>query len=413
MIEVSEFINRRLSRVGFVLLAMSLAGCASNGHRELITSFDDLTSASEREGVSDVTQNRIVSMAGSLPQAITGAVYRYKSARAASTAFGLTPGTTYLQVKTIPAPKDAADTMRNVASKLRAVQMGASQVAQDTIAERTLSRPRGDGEDSVSSSSLQSAMKAKNDSRRKFDLAVTDARDVINKSGLMVVRWDVRAEDSRGFASQLFSVEGESSSVISGFAIFAGLRETTLNAGRDLDDLLDSLHLEYRLQPHWTWRVWDWYCPDRHTRITTRTVQARQIAFVQDSDSRSKLGVRLDAEIEELTGVARDLAELGRIEVDLMFERAASLSNEAFLANAEWSTHRVNYGDGQGCEEGGHPQDGEVGKPTAAHTIRCLMKSLNNDTDPDRNDSDGGGWQTLYAVDSDLGSLVDLFDDCD
>ena len=74
-----------------------LSGCCSTGG--LITSLEDLTTESSKEGRIKVPQYRVISVPGILPFADAGSLQFYKPKRKPSTAIGLSHGNSYIQSK--------------------------------------------------------------------------------------------------------------------------------------------------------------------------------------------------------------------------------------------------------------------------------------------------------------------------
>jgi len=89
----------------FILSVIILQGCGSSGG--LITSLEDLTTESSKEGFAKVPQYRVVSIPGLLPFVEGGSLHFYKARRRPSSAIGLSVDKSYVMESVIKSECDS------------------------------------------------------------------------------------------------------------------------------------------------------------------------------------------------------------------------------------------------------------------------------------------------------------------
>ncbi|MEM7305985.1 MAG: hypothetical protein AAF682_04910 [Planctomycetota bacterium] len=375
-------------RRGGVAVLLCLASClGTNG--SLVTTLDDLTSETQREGLTSINQNRIASVSGSLAHEAPGSVMRYKNDRAASTAFGLTEGKTHILTKTVEPPD-------GYLAKVAEVKL-AIQIAQDSAAkvvELRLEKLKAEAEVrralEADDGSVTQARQALGQVKTKLDQADADfsgklltARKKLDTPGIIVFRWATTDESSFSLRA-VVGLDASSSEQSSGFAIVAGWREATLVVGEDITDAFDSLNLDRHFDwgYHLVWGFVPWFFSvreDPHVRLTTRVGQVKALAYLQDVQSSASLYAKIEASLDDLQNLDDAVKQLEQIEIEMTLNRVASLSSEGFLQAPEWTT----------TEDGG--ADG------AFKSMRALRKTES-------------GWHTVFAVDTDFADLVRMFD---
>lgn len=97
-------IRSKISQALVVSLGLVLGGCSSTGG--MITSLEDLTTESSKEGWSKVPQYRVISVPGILPFADAGSLQFYKPKRKPSSAIGLSNGDSYIMQSVIDSECD-------------------------------------------------------------------------------------------------------------------------------------------------------------------------------------------------------------------------------------------------------------------------------------------------------------------
>ncbi len=395
MMNAARSACRTLAGSLLVLLAfLTVGGCSSTGSG-LITSFDDLTSESERQGTTDINQNRIISISGSLPHTMPGTIYRYKKSRAASTAFGISTGNSYVLSKTIEAPSDAKELLSSIRDSILEARLAAAKLAalrlQQIQLESGLESDDDDSDRAILKSQANLLAPQVTKARDDLSTRVNIANKLINESGLLVFRWSTQ-ERSDVSLQTLFGLRSRRESASSGYAIVAGLRESTLFVGKDIGKLFDST-LDLRERFHWDLGLrWNWfpwffyYGEDENLRITTKTIQVQHIAYFKDLDIATAVAASVDTTIEQLANHGKLVEQLQEIEIDLAFASSAILSNEARLAEAKWS----------------QTNSAELLKEVNEPVKSLALKDSEEFRQP-------GDWQTIFVVDTDLKALKNLF----
>lgn len=312
--------------------------------------------------------------------------------------FGLTDANSYNEVLTIPAPttQPPGDLVVSIKSKLRAAQLaGVTFVAAKIRVadlERDL-RELEEGADAARRSSLESqlteARTALSTARGALNTATATASDAIDQPGIVVFRWATESKSAFSLAA-LFGFQSREDVSSSGYTIAAGWRESTLVVGPDIRDL--------RLAEGESWDWWvllggwfPWFgrsTPDKYRQVTTRAIQTRAIAYLQDVSIAKSLEVNLDAAIDDLGSAAKALEAADRIEIEFALAQVQSLTTEGVFGNAGRTVvsdvlqREIDQAEGE--------------------TLRATAASFYGD-DEER------GWLTLLSVEVDLPDLQQMF----
>ncbi len=436
-----------------LFLFAPLLGCTSSSHT-LITSFKDLTSDVDREG-RNVDQNRIFSISGSMPQAYPGQILRFSRKRGVETGFGLTNGQSYVQMKTISAPDNALEKMKVVRESILAAQEAGANYAQvrlkllglEAVAENK-SEPDGGPKDPSSGSIetvedegsnateeksgsnatkedglqdqvvsvLQRTQESALEAKANLDAKIAAAAKVINESGLVVVRWDVDRR-SKGRLSTLLNLDWNKEEAIGGYAILAGLRESTLFVGPDLAS--DGGNLGHKKQ--WNWGVMKFgivpwfgeYRYDPNVRITTHTMQTRNLMYLQDSKSADHTEFELSLTYDQLKDIPKTLKEAGTLEIEHALSRLKNLSNQGILSDPDWSRTPVflwgSKARKEHCARRSGLQDHDGFEALSSDALLDRRSDGNSAVEGAAGDLLVDGWITLFAVDANYWELLKMF----
>lgn len=397
-----------------VLSLALLSACTGTGGERLINSYEGLTSEVDSQGSSNIDQNLIFSISGSLPQAFPGQILRFKSKRNVSTAFGIVKDSSGILVREVAAPPDAAQLVVAARDAILAAQ-AATRALLQAEAERTLLQGRlpdtsatttkaGDEPQTKPAATpptadeLRDADTAVRTARTTAEDALDTARKAVSVPGLVVVRWDTKngSTTSAGFGNSStdggagLAVDTKRNSQSSGYMILAGLREATLFVG---DDLQERFGLDGRLARQWRWGQFEFPFVgsrkrDEHVHVTTRIVQAKFLLYLEDSATASALGAQLRLAIDKDNSLGDQLKELRKLQIELAVESAQNLSNVGMIAGSTWQFFA--FDSAAGTEEGADaPSD--LGAPHGY---------------------DPNGWQTFYSTDADLAELLEMFHRC-
>ncbi len=331
---------RYFKSLAIMILSTSiLAGCGSSSPN-MITSFKDMTQQVSREGGSKVDQNRILSITGQMSQAFPGQLMHYNKKRGVSTAFGLTDSHSYLQIKTIKAPDDAEKKMICVRNAIQKAQTAGNKFVEKRMAllSQAAMKLTIDDKDFPDSFLADSSIVA---AEETMNQAIQDASEAIKDSGLIIVRWQSKNEESARIKTSIGGYGSDSTGFTSGYAIFAGLREITLFVGPDVKNQSNDLA-----------KNWDWFITEspliermklnKYIRITTYTLQSQHVLYLQDQNS--SVSKEFLASLDFSKGSALSLIQsLSKVEISKSYQKVQSLSNQGFLGCPTWTRQLFHY----------------------------------------------------------------------
>ncbi len=404
------------------LLCACLLSCA--GQQTIITSLEDLTSETERQGLSDVNQNRILSITGLLPQVQVGSIYHYKKGRSPSTAIGISRGPSFYVESKIEGPKDSA-AIDKVREKILKVRIAAGRALRKKITASkaqalVLEAEQDDSDLSTLDSliaSLEQADREYESARESFDDALNDASLEIKDAGVLVVRWDSTRGKEGGISfGSLFGSDASSESKTSGFAILSGLRLTTLFVGQDIWDVDPNIERTWWFYgDHFPW-VLDWKFPFighrtiRNVRLTTHVFQTRRVVYLQDMDFSEEFELAVKGSYQDFSRLSDTLEELDSIEINYIESRMASLSNMGVVGETQRRVYPAGFGVPDLKSLAGH--DGV----DPYLNLACLqITGRSFDAQIKRNETSRlaptmDEWQTIYTVDTDFEALRERFE---
>jgi hypothetical protein len=351
--------------LAMLIASIGLSGCASSDST-LLTSLEDISTQSQRQGAFDINQNRIVSIAGLLGGPDVGTMQRFKHGRAASTAIGITEEpTSFYITSTIPASSSSTSILRD---KL----LEAREFAADAISKRLrVTDARKDK--SKTTAAVEATQREYETARTAFETSLKQAMAEV-KPGMLVFRWSTNREESGGVsAGSLLDAGASSSRATSGFGILNGVRLSTLYVGKDLKDVTTGQ------VPTTEWFTWQ--APflvscyqDRNVRLVTHVLQSKEVSWIQDTTLASRVAANLDASYRQLQNLSGALSPSDKIEINYLLERLDSLSNMGTMAGVEYERK-------------------ELGKWSIDKDHLSSVK----------------GWLTVYEVDTDLDDLRELY----
>lgn len=342
-------------------LAMSAAaGCASK--TGLITSLEDLSTESRREGFVKVPQYRVVSVPGLLPFAEVGGLYFYKPKRQPASAIGLSPDHSFILVAEIDSGCDNACMIpiKDALSKLRAQALDLIQNKIELSRRLNTEKPKAEELRLQAEAADREALEAYKKSRDQFDKSYDNVVNRLIHNGVMIYRWSTSSKTSGAMGlGNLFGASGSNSEQYNGFALISGLRMATLFAGNDILSAWPRLDKKSRY----------------HNRfeLTTFVMQAKHIMYSAEADLESLLQANLKASYDQLANLPETVRSLDRIEINAVIAKLSNLSNMGILGVVRRSTVPIDW----------------------AQTGLEQRLRLN-------------GWNTFYSVESDLIDLMDL-----
>lgn len=350
--------------VFLVCINIILNGCSSTGGQ--ITSFEDLTTESSKEGWSKVPQYRVISIPGLLPFSDIGGVHFYKARRKPSSAIGLSnTASSYIVERTINGSCDMS-CLAKVRDKIMQVKVAGANLVEDKVnltrmRSKQLSSDASDEDKKRYQKNLKAVYDQYAKTRVDLDSKHKKAVESITNNGVLVFRWNTGTKKSGAFG--LGSIFGGSASIDetqSGFGLVSGLKLSTLYIGNDIMNVWGRINTKYRYSNRF--------------EITTYAMQAEHIMYMSEYDLSSALGTKLKASYSQLANAGDTLKQLDNIEIEAALSKVSNLSNIGVIGASKSNIIIIDWS-----------RPGSIGMVN-------------------RND----GWQTIYAVKSDLEDLLDM-----
>lgn len=340
-------------RAGLLLLALLFtSGCSTTGGG-LITSLEDLSTESVKEGWIKVPQYRVVSIPGWLPFADVGGLYFYKARRKPASAIGLSPGKSFELTSEITGGCDL-DCLVEMRAGIVALTALAQDVVETKIALTELQAAR-----ETVSTALAEAKSSHDQVRNAFNIKYEAVIASLKDAGVLVYRWSTTNKASgSGLFGSLFSGSAKSEHSYNGFALISGIRSRTLFAGQDF--LTGWLDLDRKSRYH------------NRFEVTTHVMQAQHVVYGATMDLNQIAQAKLRASYEQLKGLPETWKSL-EVEVQATLARVANLSNMGVMGNITRTISDVQW------------------------SVEAQQSRFADD-----------GWSTFYSVSSDFGDLSEL-----
>jgi len=346
---------RKSNQLSIVLLAgVILSGCSSTGGQ--ISSFEDLTTEAKKEGWIKIPQYRVISIPGMLPFSDVGGVHFYIPKRKPSSAIGISVAKSYAIETTINSTCDQ-NCLTSIKKKILLVKSTAANliVAKIGITRLLSSVPKAD------TSAIMAATSKYDTIRADLDTKHQDAMNEIKNNGVLVFRWNTNTKKSGSLGfGEIFGISGAKDEAQSGFGLISGLKTSTLYLGEDIKDTWGSLNSESNY--------------NNRIEVTTYAMQAQYIVYMSEYDLSSSLSANLKASYSQLSNLSETIKNLDSIEIYVTLAKVLNLSNIGVIGNSKRIKVDVDW------------------------------KNPNLFESPSRLD----GWQTIYAVKSDLKNLLEM-----
>lgn len=347
-----------ISSLTGTLFAAALSGCASTGG--IITSLEDLSTESVKEGFIKIPQYRVASIPGWLPFADVGGLYFYKPTRKPASVIGLSPGQSFKLVSEIPSTCDdkCLGAIRNHITTLGTLAQTLIQTRVDLSI--LLSRQAGPAPEVTAQATIDKANGAYREAQTRFDSGYETVVKSIQDSGVLIYRWttDSSRSGSVGLDS-LLGASAQENQKQNGFALVSGIRTTTLFVGNELLAEWKHLDKESRFSNRF--------------EMTTHTMQAKHIMYGNISDVGLYAQAKIDASYQQLANSADTLKALTKIEIGMALSRVSNLSNIGVMGNMKRTVTPIKWDQ------------------------EALKKRFEDDN-----------WLTFYSVESDFTDLLEL-----
>lgn len=346
-----------------VCLGLVVSGCVSTGG--LITSLEDLTTESSKEGWSKVPQYRVVSVPGILPFADVGSLQFYKPKRKPSSAIGLSNGNSYIMQSVINSECDEGclTTIRDNLLLLRAKAESVVEARINLTSVSALVPPEGANNATIAAynQSVSTAKTAYSTAKTELDAKHQEVVKSINKNGILIYRWSSSTSNKGSLGlGDILGVSGSKNESYNGFALVSGLRTATMFVGKDLVSAWSNLNTDSNYSNRF--------------ELTTHVMQAKHIIYVTEYDLLGMIDAKLKASYDQLANLTETIKTLDKIEINAALSKVSNLSNMGVLGKSVRTTRDVDWS-----------------KPAGILNL-----------------SDLNGWQTFYSVESDLTDLMEL-----
>ena len=352
-----------------ILCAASLSGCASNAG--IVSSLEDLSTESVREGVVEVPQYRVASIPGWLPFADVGSLHFYKPSRKPASIIGLSPGKSFKLISEIRSDCKE-DCLYAIRDDIAALGTLAQTLVRSRVDLSELLARQSDAGGTGDSKAVEQAKEAYAKAQLDFDGAYEKVSKSISHNGLLIYRWTTDSSQSGSIGlDKLFDTTAKENSRHSGFALVSGVRTTTLFIGEDLKDAWGQLNKCSRFA-------------DRFG-LTTYTMQAKHIVYGNLLDLSQYATAKIEASYDQLAHPAETLKALTTIEIGMALSRVSNLSNLGVMGNVVRRTAPVDWDD---------------------ESLRNRLSEPNQLCEPNRPCEPG--WLTFYSVESDFKDLLEL-----
>ena len=321
--------------VGACVALLILTACSSTGG--LITSLEDLSTESVKEGFVKIPQYRVASIPGWLPFADVGGLYFYKPSRKPASAIGLSPGASFELVSEIVGaePNTCTETcLAEIRTRLTRLGGLATELVQAradlSLLQARQARQAAGAEPPVSDGQIDEVKNQYRAAQKRFDTHYEGVVDAIRSNGVLIYRWATDSSQSGGFGlGSLLGGSAQQDERRNGFALVSGIRTKTLFVGRDLLDAWPQLDKDSRFSNRF--------------EITTHVMQARHILYGHVADVSRFAQARLQASYAQLANFPQALKELDEIEVNMALSKVSNLSNIGVMGNMKRSIVPIQW----------------------------------------------------------------------
>lgn len=337
-----------------LFLVVILSGCSSSVGQ--IASFEDLTTEASKEGLTKLPQYRVISIPGMLPFSDIGGVHFYKPKRKPSSAIGISHDKSYAIETTINSTCDQA-CLSCIKEKILLVKNTATRLIEMKINLTKLHsmKPK------VDASIIMAATTKYNNKRDELDKKHKDAMTLIINNGVMIFRWNTNINKANSIGlGAILGVSSTKDETQSGFGLISGLKTSTLYIGKDIQDTWANLNIGSKYSNRF--------------EVTTYTMQAQYITYMSENDISSSLGANLKASYSELSNLSDTIKKLDNIEINTALSKVSNLANIGVIGDSKRKRIDIDWKN-----------------PNKLNSIDRL-----------------NGWQTIYAVKSDLTDLLEM-----
>ncbi|WP_461210538.1 hypothetical protein [Desulfocurvus sp. DL9XJH121] len=348
------------------VVAMLLAGCS---HKAMVTSFQDITSESKRQGWFYGRQYSSVSIPGFNAAYEPGRLYSYNPARGPLTATGIAPGEQSLIISKTVQGSDDENAIIAIKTQLETVKQLTEEVVQARIdmLKNDINAKAGSGT-TIFNNVDANAATAYSTKLGQLKAAETTLNNQVNKNGIMIFRWayGTVADESTDVA-EILKTNNEAGAQSSGYAIINGLRVSTLYVGTDI------LKQWNEVRDIGFWRAWP--------QIVTTVAQTRQIAYTSELDLEQVFAAELNLDYETVENVAANWKTELSVVIKTYAARFEKCANTGLIGKEVITQREVDWGQRQTTQETAlpaHLQEWSTFYQTST-SLKALKKTMGGD----------------------------------
>lgn len=306
----------------------ALSGCSTTGG--LITSLEDLSTESVKEGFVKIPQYRVASIPGWLPFSDVGGLYFYKPSRKPASVIGLSPEKSFELISEI-----SGDCTQTCLADIRAQITTLGTLAQTLVQTRVdlsllLAKQVTKTSDAPNQETLDKANTEYKQAQKDFNTNYEKVVNSIQSNGVLIYRWatDSSHSESLGLDS-LLSATAQQDQKRNGFALVNGIRTKTLFVGNDLCDAWEQLNKNSRFSNRF--------------EMTTHVMQAKNIMYGNVADVSMFAQAKIQASYQQLATFPETLKALTQIEIGMTLSRVSNLSNIGVMGNMKRQVLPVDW----------------------------------------------------------------------
>ena len=320
------------TRLFLFCAVVTICGCQ---HRQqgIITTIDGISSEHSYEGLMmRPAQFRIVNLSGLMPVPEVGLLTFHSPDRGPSTAIGISRDRekSYQLHQTVPFCDNDVDKLIIIRDKLNELNQIAGRLV-DARYQRFIFRNRKMAEEEGGSSHAIAMGDEITCLQRRFDDKYSELTTAISDSGIIIFRWTSRSSlDDSGRVGGLLKGDRYREEKQSGYAIVAGLRQSTLFVGEDIREAFPHIRRSNTMD-RWN---------NKYRILTTQILQAKHIVWLSDAGWESIANIEVKFDPKNTSDL---LNQIDQIEIARMQAQMQSLSNMAVISGMKREMKPVDW----------------------------------------------------------------------
>lgn len=310
------------------IACLLLGACATNGG--VVSSLEDISTESQKEGFFEARQYRIASIPGWLNSPEVGELYFYKPQRKPTSAIGISnTDKSYILSSEFAGTGKGGDCTLKHLTDIRDQIAKTLQLGKALISERLrIAKLKNTKE--VEAKVLQDAEKAEADAEKQFDASYSPLLVKIENSGIFIYRWSTASSTGGSLSiDALLGVGGNKEERHNGFALVCGLRQQKLYIGQDLEQQWKNINRDTSF--------------DNNFMLITGMMQARHIVYSSMLDLETYIRANVAASAAELQALPATLKAATEIKIAATLSSVANLSNNGVMSGVKRQIRAVSW----------------------------------------------------------------------